>query len=64
MGKTLEFENFWVAAGHEGDGIALSPVTGLLMGSIIAEKIKSGKILGDFAGINIGKFSPQQQNVL
>jgi len=64
MGKACEFENFWVAAGHEGDGIALSPVTGLLMGSIIAEKIKSGKILGDFTGINIGKFSPQPQNIL
>ncbi len=64
MGRATEFENFWVAAGHEGDGIALSPVTGLLMSGLIAEKIKSGRILRNFTGISIGKFSPQPQNIL
>ena len=64
MGKASEFGNLWVAAGHEGDGIALSPVTGLLMSSLIAEKIKSGKILRNFRGISIGRFSPQPQNIL
>lgn len=31
-----EVPGFYIAAGHEGDGIALAPITGLLMSQIIA----------------------------
>jgi sarcosine oxidase subunit beta len=40
LGKVGDVEGFIVAAGHEGDGIALSPITGFL----IAELIASGKM--------------------
>jgi len=40
LGKADGIEGFIVAAGHEGDGIALSPITGFL----IAELIATGEI--------------------
>jgi len=40
LGKVVGIEGFIVAAGHEGDGIALSPITGFL----IAELIATGEI--------------------
>lgn len=33
------YKNLWVASGHEGDGIALSPVTGKLVSTLIEKKI-------------------------
>lgn len=39
LGKVKGIEGFIVAAGHEGDGVALSPITGV----IIAELITTGK---------------------
>ncbi len=44
LGKVDGVEGFIVAAGHEGDGIALSPVTG----HIIAELIATGKFPAGF----------------
>ena len=39
LGKVSSLEGFVMAAGHEGDGIALSPITG----QVIAELIVDGK---------------------
>lgn len=40
LGETGDIEGFIIAAGHEGDGIALSPITG----SLIAELIATGEM--------------------
>ncbi|MCG8620168.1 MAG: FAD-binding oxidoreductase [Desulfobacterales bacterium] len=37
LGPVRQFSNVFMAAGHEGDGIALSPVTGLLMSDLIID---------------------------
>jgi sarcosine oxidase subunit beta len=42
-----EVPGFYMAAGHEGDGIALSPITGALMAQLIATG-KSDIPLDDF----------------
>ncbi|MGL4790460.1 MAG: NAD(P)/FAD-dependent oxidoreductase, partial [Anaerotignaceae bacterium] len=51
MGEVNGLKGFFMAAGHEGDGIALSPVTGLLL----AEQIVYGK-----PSYNIDAFSPNR----
>jgi sarcosine oxidase subunit beta len=33
-----DIPGFYIAAGHEGDGVALAPITGLLMAQIICEE--------------------------
>ena len=38
LGKMDGIEGFIVAAGHEGDGIALSPITGFLIAELIATR--------------------------
>ncbi|OQB94614.1 MAG: Hydrogen cyanide synthase subunit HcnC precursor [Spirochaetes bacterium ADurb.Bin110] len=38
LGEIREAPGFFIAAGHEGDGIALSPVTGVLMADIVEGK--------------------------
>ncbi len=49
IGPVPGFQNLWIAAGHEGDGIALSPVTGMLMGELIVKKAYlSGDLERDF----------------
>lgn len=35
LGLAPEWENLYIAAGHEGDGIALSPITGRLMTELV-----------------------------
>jgi sarcosine oxidase subunit beta len=37
LGKVKEVEGFIMAAGHEGDGIALSPITGELIAQLIVD---------------------------
>jgi sarcosine oxidase subunit beta len=37
LGPVPDVEGFFVAAGHEGDGIALSPITGQIIAQWIAE---------------------------
>ncbi len=37
LGKVEGLDGFYMAAGHEGDGIALSPITGLLMSELIID---------------------------
>ncbi len=51
LGPVSRLPGFYMAAGHEGDGIALSPVTGKLM----AEYIADGK-----PTYNIDAFSPDR----
>ena len=43
IGYVDEVEGFFIAAGHEGDGICLSPVTG----KIVSELIIDGKTFID-----------------
>ncbi len=52
LGKIDKYENFYMAAGHEGDGIALSPITGKL----IAELICEGKTSYDISDFNPNRF--------
>jgi len=35
IGKTEEAEGLYIAAGHEGDGIALAPITGKIIAELI-----------------------------
>ncbi len=51
LGALEEVENFYLASGHEGDGIALAPVTGKLLTELIVEGSTS---------INIGALSPNR----
>lgn len=51
LGETAPLKGFYMAAGHEGDGIALSPITGKLL----AEQIVLGK-----TSFNIDAFSPNR----
>jgi len=51
LGETAALKGFYMAAGHEGDGIALSPITGKLIAELIAE----GK-----PSYNIDVFSPNR----
>lgn len=51
LGEVGTLKGFYMAAGHEGDGIALSPITGKL----IAEQIVCGK-----TSYNIDAFSPNR----
>jgi glycine/D-amino acid oxidase-like deaminating enzyme len=37
LGKADSLKGFFMACGHEGDGIALSPITGLLIAELIAD---------------------------
>ena len=44
LGETAPLHGFYMAAGHEGDGIALSPITGKLIAELIAEGKPSYRI--------------------
>ena len=51
LGEVSTLKNFYMAAGHEGDGIALAPITGKLM----AELILNGE-----SSFNLVDFSPNR----
>ena len=51
LGPVKSLEGFIMAAGHEGDGIALSPITGELMADML---------LGHAPAINLDAFSPER----
>ena len=51
LGPVKSLEGFIMAAGHEGDGIALSPITGELMADML---------LGHAPAINLDAFSPDR----
>lgn len=52
IGYVDEVEGFFIAAGHEGDGICLSPVTG----KIVSELIIDGKTFIDAKLLNLNRF--------
>jgi glycine/D-amino acid oxidase-like deaminating enzyme len=56
VGPVPNVEGFFMAAGHEGDGIALSPITG----QIIAEWIAEGSPSMDLSGFSLERFSERQ----
>jgi sarcosine oxidase subunit beta len=51
LGPVPSLEGFFMAAGHEGDGIALSPITGELMADMV---------LGQKTAISLAPFSPER----
>lgn len=51
IGEVSEHKGFFIAAGHEGDGIALAPLTG---------KIISQLICGETPSLPIGELSPDR----
>ena len=52
MGEVKTLPGFYMAAGHEGDGIALAPITGKLM----AELIATGKTSYDISAFSPNRF--------
>lgn len=56
LGKVSTPEGFIMAAGHEGDGIALSPITGQL----IAELIADGKTSISLEPFSLERFIPKE----
>lgn len=46
--RSSNFSSFYTAAGHEGDGIALSPITGVRMAQLITGEIEES-VLAPFA---------------
>jgi sarcosine oxidase subunit beta len=59
LGPVEEIPGFFMAAGHEGDGIALAPITGALMAQLIATG-KSDIPLKDF---RLGRFDTSKVDV-
>ncbi|MDI3534043.1 MAG: hypothetical protein PWQ82_408 [Thermosediminibacterales bacterium] len=53
IGPVEGIEGFFVAAGHEGDGIALSPVTG----KIVSDLIVDGKTFMDVSRLALERFT-------
>ena len=53
MGEAPRHRGLFIAAGHEGDGIAYSPITGKTM----AERIMTGKSAIDLAPFAVDRFS-------
>ena len=53
MGPVDEIPNLFMAAGHEGDGIALSPITG----SIVAEYITTNNCSISLERFNLRRFN-------
>lgn len=53
LGKAPGWENLYIAAGHEGDGIALAPITGRLM----AELILSGRTAFPLTEFAVDRFA-------
>jgi sarcosine oxidase subunit beta len=57
LGPVASLAGFFMAAGHEGDGIALSPITGELMADMILEK-KTSICLAPFS---CERFEPEKE---
>ena len=53
IGWTDKIEGFFMAAGHEGDGIALAPVTG----KVVSDIILKGETFVDMSGFNPNRFN-------
>lgn len=57
VGEVSERKGFYIAAGHEGDGIALAPITGKLMADLISKK----HIHYDMKELNIQRFNQKEE---
>lgn len=57
LGPVEDIEGFIMATGHEGDGIALSPITG----KIISDIILDGKTFIDMAPLSLGRFGNMEK---
>ncbi|MDX9872610.1 MAG: FAD-binding oxidoreductase [Clostridia bacterium] len=57
VGHVQDVPGFFMAAGHEGDGIALSPVTGRIVADLICE----GKTFMDISALDPHRFSPAKE---
>ena len=57
VGETPNKKGFYIAAGHEGDGIALAPITGKLIADLISQK----KIYYDMNELNIQRFQSNEE---
>ncbi|SNT21307.1 sarcosine oxidase subunit beta [Anaerovirgula multivorans] len=57
VGEVSERKGFYIAAGHEGDGIALVPITGKLMADLISKK----HIYYDMEELNIQRFNKKEE---
>lgn len=58
LGRVDGIQGFIIAAGHEGDGIALSPVTGRIISDIVA----NGKTFMDMSCLSPDRFGPLADN--
>lgn len=56
IGEVPNKKGFYVAAGHEGDGIALAPITG----KIIADMIDQKENRTDLQELNLGRFRQER----
>lgn len=59
LGQVADVSGFFMAAGHEGDGIALSPITGAL----IAQMIVKGKSDFSLDAFRLDRFNVARKNV-
>ncbi|KKM10778.1 FAD-dependent oxidoreductase [Clostridiales bacterium PH28_bin88] len=57
LGPVPEIKGFYMAAGHEGDGVALAPVTGMLM----AECLAAGQVPETLRPFSITRFQTRQE---
>ena len=56
IGEVLHKKGFYIAAGHEGDGIALAPITG----KVIVEMIDQKESLIDLQELNLKRFGQER----
>lgn len=59
LGPVEGIEGFVIAAGHEGDGVALAPVTG----SMIAEYIAKGTLFPEISELGLQRFNQRAEMV-
>jgi sarcosine oxidase subunit beta len=58
LGQVADVAGFFMAAGHEGDGIALSPITG----ELIAQLIVKGKSDFPLDAFRLSRFKVAREN--
>ena len=60
ISEALNMKGFIIAAGHEGDGIALAPITGLLVASLVNNDFKYQDFLEQLKVERLYNASPKQ----
>lgn len=59
MGPSESFEDLLIACGHEGDGIALSAVTGRIISEMACKRLSGDEIKKTHKGIDLERFLPR-----